>query len=89
MNNVEPEYMQPGTPPPQNAFVERFNGISRASVIGVWCLLRLDHAREEIDRWLEDYNTILPHESLGDVSLVEFLTPRGNGHAELSSKARN
>lgn len=36
---------------------------------------------------LREYNTIRPHESLGEVSPIEFLTYRG--HTEISSYARS
>ena len=82
--NIAIEYTQPGKPT-QNAFVERFNGIYRDGVLDAWCFMNLTQVREETDRWLKEYNTVRPHESLGDVSPIEFLTDRG--HAEVSSYA--
>ena len=82
--NIVIEYTQPGKPT-QNAFVERFNGIYRDGVLDAWCFMNLSQVREETDRWLKEYNTVRPHESLGDVSPIEFLTDRG--HAEVSSYA--
>ena len=69
------EFTQPGKPS-QNGFIERFNGSFRDGVLDYWVFTDLDHVREETERWLDDYNTIRPHESLGDVSPVEFLTHR-------------
>ena len=80
--NIVIEYTQPGKST-QNAFVERFNGIYRDGVLDAWCFMNLSQVREETERWLKDYNTVRPHESLGDVSPIEFLTDRG--HAEVSS----
>ena len=75
-------YTQPGKPT-QNAFIERFNGIYRRAVLDTWCFLSLSHVREETERWRVEYNTIRPHQSLGDVSPIEFLTHRG--HAKIAS----
>ncbi|NTV92145.1 MAG: transposase, partial [Chlorobiaceae bacterium] len=33
----------------------------------------LDHAREVIGKWQEDYNSIRPHSSLGRLTPEEFL----------------
>jgi transposase InsO family protein len=37
----------------------------------------LDEAREETERWLAEYNSERPHESLGNMTPVEFLIDKG------------
>jgi putative transposase len=76
------EYTQPKKPT-HNAFIERFNGIYRDGVLDAWCFVSLNQLREESERWLRKYNSVRPHESLGDISQIEFLTNRH--HAEISS----
>ena len=78
------DYTQPGKPT-QNAYIERFNGSYRQGVLDAWCFMNLTQVREETACWLVEYNTIRPHEALGDVSPIEFLTDRG--HADVSSYA--
>ncbi|MQM38302.1 IS3 family transposase [wastewater metagenome] len=80
-HGIELEYTQPGKPN-QNGFVERFNGSYRNGVLNAWLFMDLEHVREETERWLAEYNTIRPHESLGDISPLEFLNDRG--HAGVS-----
>jgi len=83
-NGIEIEFTQPGKPT-QNGFVERFNGSYRDGVLDACAFMDLGQVREETERWLQDYNTVRPHESLGDVSPIEFLNDRG--HAGFSTFA--
>jgi putative transposase len=80
--NILFEQTQPGKPM-LNAFIRRFNGVYRHGVLDAWSFLSLTQVHKETERWLIEYNTVRPHGSLGDVSLIEFLTDRG--HAEIAS----
>ena len=81
-NRIELEFIQPGTSA-HNAFIERFNGSYRDGVLDAWVFTDLDQVREETQRWFGEYNTVRPHESLGDISPLAFLNDRR--YAELST----
>ena len=48
----------------QNAYIERFNCMFRASVLDANWFTSLQEARDIIEDWMEDYNAVRPHEAL-------------------------
>jgi putative transposase len=63
---VDWHYIAPGKPQ-QNAFIESFNGRLRDELLNETLFTSLNHAREVIAAWRDDYNTIRPHSALGNV----------------------
>jgi len=64
-------FIDPGKPV-QNAYVESFNGRFRDECLNEHWFPTLDEARRLIEAWRQDYNTVRPHSSLGDLTPVEF-----------------
>jgi putative transposase len=61
---IEWHYTTPGKPT-QNAFVESLNGRMRDEQLNESLFTSLDHQREKIAIWIEEYNTGRPRSSLG------------------------
>jgi putative transposase len=59
-------YIAPGKPT-QNAFIESFNGRLRDELLNETLFVSLDHAREALAIWKDDYNTVRPHSAIGNV----------------------
>jgi hypothetical protein len=70
---VRLRFIEPGKPL-QNAFIESFNGRFRDECLNLYWFRSLAHARQEIARWRDHYNTACPLSALGYLSPIEFLT---------------
>ena len=71
-NGVELKFIKPGRPM-QNGFIERFNRSYREAVLNMYIFETLEDVKNETEKWLGVYNQHRPHESLGNLSPVEYL----------------
>jgi putative transposase len=80
------QYIQPGKPN-QNAFVERFNRTYRNEVLDLYLFNDLEEVRETTYWWMIDYNEDRAHDSLDDLTPVEYMEKKAeNSTFELSTK---
>ncbi len=70
-SRVEWHYIAPGKPT-QNAFIESFNGRLRDELLNESLFRSLDHARAMLAIWKDDYNTVRPHSSIGNLPPASY-----------------
>ncbi len=68
---VRHRFITPGKPS-QNGFIESSNGKLRDECLNEHEFLNLDHARELLDEFREDYNNLRPHSSLNNLTPAEY-----------------
>ncbi|WP_265389981.1 IS3 family transposase [Klebsiella pneumoniae] len=70
-HGVQLEFIKPGKPT-QNPFIERFNRTYRTEILDFYLFRTLNEAREITERWVTEYNSERPHESLNDLTPEEY-----------------
>ena len=70
-NHVALHFIERGKPT-QNALIESFNGKFRDECLNQNWFVDLRDAREVIEAWRVDYNTVRPHSALGYLTPEEF-----------------
>jgi len=83
-HRIEIRYIQPGKPV-QNAFIERFNRSYRTEVLDARIFNSLVEVREITSEWMLHYNQERPHESLNNLSPVNYLLKKENSATAIAS----
>ena len=71
-NGLTIQYIQPGEPN-QNAYIERFNRTYRNELLDLYLFRNLAEVRDATYWWMIEYNEQRPHDSLNDLTPVEYM----------------
>jgi putative transposase len=86
-HGVATHYIQPGKPD-QNVYIERFHRSYRTEVLNAHLFESLAELRAVTDQWLRVYNQERPHDSLGRVPPLTFLSrPSSAGESPIELSA--
>jgi putative transposase len=77
-HEIEWHYIAPGKPQ-QNAFAESFIGRLRDECLNESLFESLAGARQTLERWRIDYNTVRPHSALGNVPPAAYANVNASG----------
>ncbi|OAT24869.1 transposase [Buttiauxella ferragutiae ATCC 51602] len=65
------DFIKPGKST-QNAFIKSSNRTYRTETLDFYLFRTLNEVREITERWLTEYNSERPHESLNNLTLEEY-----------------
>ncbi len=71
-NGLTIQYIQPGEPN-QNAYIERFNRTYRNELLDLYLFRNLAEVRDATYWWIIEYNEQRQHDSLSDLTPVEYM----------------
>lgn len=74
-DGIETAYIKPGKPN-QNSYVERFNRTYQVKVLNMYVFRTLTEVREITETWTRQYNEERPHDSLDNLTPLEYLATR-------------
>lgn len=74
---IKLHFIQPGKPN-QNSYIERFNRSYRDDVLDVHLFEDLSQVRDYTEIFREDYNLYRPHESLNNISPINYKRLKSN-----------
>jgi putative transposase len=58
--------------PQSNGMCESFNGTFKRDYVYQNCLENFENVKEQIEKWVEEYNTFAPHSALGMMTPIEY-----------------
>lgn len=74
-NDISILYTLPGCPT-QNGYIERFNGSYRRTVLDTYIFRSIEEVKRVTQEWNCYYNNERPHESLNNISPMEYRAKR-------------
>jgi len=81
---IQHQFIQPGKPV-QNCLIERFNGSYRKENLDAYVFYSLNELRLVTERWMMEYNTYRPHESLKGLTPELYLSKHYNEQEQLNN----